>query len=260
MRRRDSLTLVVLLVIIGLYAYQTYFTPPTPEPEYTYQVINKYPHDPEAFTQGLVYHNGFLYEGTGLRGQSTLRKTELTTGETIQSINLAPEYFGEGITILDDRIYQLTWQSHTAFTYDLELNRLDTWTIPNEGWGLTQNGTHLIMSDGTDTLSIIDPETYTITDIITVTHQGTEVTQINELEYIQGYIYANIWQTNQIAIINPQTGTVESWIDLTGLTQELDTTTGIDVLNGIAYDPETNKIYITGKLWPNLFEIKLTPK
>ena len=260
MRRRDSLTLVVLLVIIGLYAYQTYFTPPTPEPEYTYQVINKYPHDPEAFTQGLVYHNGFLYEGTGLRGQSTLRKTELTTGETIQSINLAPEYFGEGITILDDRIYQLTWQSHTAFTYDLELNRLDTWTIPNEGWGLTQNGTHLIMSDGTDTLSIIDPETYTITDIITVTHQGTEVTQINELEYIQGYIYANIWQTNQIAIINPTTGNVDSWIDLTGLQTQFDTTEGIDVLNGIAYDQGNNKIYVTGKLWPNLFEIKLVPK
>jgi len=260
MRRRDSLTLIVLLVIIGLYAYQTYLTPPTPEPEYTYQVINKYPHDPKTFTQGLAYHEGYLYEGTGLRGQSTLRITELTTGETIQSIDLAPEYFGEGITIHNNQIYQLTWRSHTAFTYDLELNRLDTWTIPNEGWGLTQNGTHLIMSDGTATLSIIDPATYTITHTITVTHQGTQITQINELEYIQGYIYANIWQTNQIAIINPQTGNIDSWIDLTGLVDQLDTTEGIDVLNGIAYDPENNKIYITGKLWPNLFEIKLTPK
>ena len=260
MRRRDSLALVVLLVVVGFYAYQTYFIVPTLEPEYTFQVVNKYPHDPTAFTQGLVYHEGILYEGTGLRGQSTLRKTELTTGEIIESISLAPEYFGEGITIHENQIYQLTWQSHTAYTYDLELNQIATWSIPDEGWGLTTNGEHLIMSDGTSTLSIIDPQTYTITDTITVTSQDQEISHINELEYIQGYIYANIWQTDQIAIINPTTGEVESWIDLTGLQTHLDTTTGIDVLNGIAYDPETQRIFVTGKLWPNLFEIKLTPK
>jgi glutamine cyclotransferase len=182
------------------------------------------------------------------------------TGETIHSINLAPEYFGEGITIHDDHIYQLTWREHTAFTYTLELDQIDTWTIPNEGWGITQNGTHLIMSDGTNSLSFIDPKTLTIVDTITVTSQGEEITLINELEYIEGYIYANIWQTDQIAIINPTTGKVESWIDLTGLKDQLDTTEGIDVLNGIAYDQKTEKIYVTGKLWPNLFEIKLTPK
>ena len=258
MNKKGATTIILLICVAALYTYQT--KEPTLEPEYTYQIINKYPHDPTAFTQGLVYYEGVFYEGTGLRGKSTLRIVDPTTGETIQSINLAPEYFGEGITILDGLIYQLTWRSHTAFTYTLELDQIDTWTIPNEGWGLTENGTHLIMSDGTSTLSIINPETLTIVDKIKVTSQGTEITRINELEYIQGYIYANIWQTDQIAIINPTTGTVESWIDLTGLQNHLDTTTGIDVLNGIAYDQETEKIYVTGKNWPNLFEIKLTPK
>ena len=256
--RQATITLVILLALAAVYTYHT--ENKQLEPEYSYQITNKYPHDPTAFTQGLVYHNGHFYEGTGLRGQSTLRITEPETGEIIQSINLAAEYFGEGITILDDQIYQLTWRSHTAFTYTLELTQIETWSIPDEGWGLTHNGTHLIMSDGTATLSYIDPDTYTITDTITVTHQGTEITRINELEYIEGYIYANIWQTDQIAIINPETGTVESWIDLTGLQDHLDTTTGIDVLNGIAYDTENQRIYVTGKRWPNLFQIKLVPK
>ncbi len=260
MRRRETVSLIIIIAFIALYAYQTYFTEPELEPSYTYQVVNKYPHDPTAFTQGLIYHDGVFYEGTGLRGESSLRIIEPETGEIIKHINLPPEYFGEGITILDQQVYQLTWREHTGIVYDHELNQLRTWSITGEGWGLTENGTHLIMSDGTSTLSIIDPETLTITKTITVTDNGEPITMINELEYIQGYIYANIWQTDQIAIIDPTTGMVASWIDLTGLKDQLDTKTGIDVLNGIAYDNETRKIYVTGKLWPNLFEIKLVPK
>jgi len=256
--RQATITLVILLSLAAVYTYHT--EEKKLEPEYSYQITNKYLHDPTAFTQGLVYHNGRFYEGTGLRGRSTLRIVELETGEAVEGINLAPEYFGEGITILDEGVYQLTWRSRAAFTYTLELDPIETWSIPDEGWGLTTDGEYLVMSDGTATLSFIDPDTYTITDTITVTHQGTEVTRINELEYIEGYIYANIWQTDQIAIIDPETGNVESWIDLTGIQDHLDATTGIDVLNGIAYDPENKRIYVTGKLWPNLFEIKLVPK
>ncbi len=156
-------------------------------------------------------------------------------------------------------MYQVTWREHTGFIYDLKLDGESTFSIPNEGWGLTENGTHLILSDGTSTLSFIDPQTMKIVETVTVTYEGDEVTLINELEYIEGNVYANIWQTDNIAVIDPSTGNVVSWIDLTGLQNELDTTKGIDVLNGIAYDRETGKIYVTGKQWPNLFEIQLIP-
>ena len=257
MDKRIAAAVIVILGIIIAYTYYSRET--TIEPSYTYQVVNKYPHDPEAFTQGLVVSEDIFYEGTGLYGESSLRIVEPETGESIQSISLAPEYFGEGVTILADRVYQLTWREHTGFVYDLELNQITTWSIPGEGWGLTENGTHLVMSDGTSTLTFIDPETLTVVQTITVTSEGEPVTMLNELEYIEGHVYANIWQTDQIAIIDPETGTVASWIDLTGLQDQLDTTEGIDVLNGIAYDKETGKIYVTGKHWPNLFEIKLKP-
>jgi glutamine cyclotransferase len=260
MRRREMIAAVLLLTGIGLYAYQTYLKDPTLEPQYTYHVVNKYPHDSEAFTQGLVYYNGFFYEGTGLRGESSLRIVEPITGKNIKRINLSPEFFGEGVTILDGLVYQLTWREHTGFIYDLELNQVGTWSIANEGWGLTENGTHLIMSDGTSTLSIIDPENLAVTDTIAITSQGEDITRINELEYIEGYVYANIWQTEQIVIIDLVTGYVVSWIDLTGLKDQLDYINNIDVLNGIAYDQETGRIFVTGKKWPNLFEIKLIPK
>jgi glutamine cyclotransferase len=259
MRRRETITLIIIAATV-IYVYQTYFTEPKLAPLYTYQVVNKYPHDPTAFTQGLVFHNGLLYEGTGLYGESSLRIVEPETGMIIQSIDLSAEYFGEGITILGEYIYQVTWREQTGYVYDLDLNQVTEFTIPDEGWGLTTDGTHLILSDGTSTLSYIDPATLTIMETVTVTFEGEKINRINELEYIEGYIYSNIWQTDSIAIIDPATGEVVSWIDLTDLKNELDSTAGIDVLNGIAHDPETGKIYVTGKHWPNLFEIKLIPK
>ena len=256
--KRIAATLVILL---GLTIVYTQWQQDTPiEPEYTYEIINKYPHDPEAFTQGLVIHENLFYEGTGLYGESSLRIVEPETGEIIQSISLEPEYFGEGITIHNDHIYQITWRENKGFIYTMDLTPTGNFTISGEGWGLTTDGTFLIMSDGTSTISYIDPDTRTTTSTLTVTYEEKEIDQINELEYIEGLIYANIWQTDRIAIIDPETGIVVSWIDLTGLVDELDYQNGINVLNGIAYDQANDKIYVTGKLWPNIFEIKLVPK
>jgi len=260
MDRRIAAALVIVLSAAAFLTYQNLSQEPKQESYYTYRVNEKYPHDPEAFTQGLVYHNGVLYEGTGLYGGSSIRIVEQETGEILRKVDLSQSYFGEGVTILDDKVYQLTWREHTGFIYNLELVEESTFNIPNEGWGLTENSTHLILSDGTSTLSFIDPHTMKIVKTVTVTHEGDEVTLINELEYIEGKLYANIWQTDTIAVIDPSSGDVVSWIDLTGLQNELDTIEGIEVLNGIAYDRETGKIYVTGKQWPNLFEIQLIPK
>jgi len=261
MRQRRGIIAIILIVICTAAAY-TYWTsrPPELAPLYTYQVVNKYPHDPGAFTQGLVVQDGVFIEGTGLYGRSSIRYVEIETGNVLEKVDLAPEYFGEGVTILDDAIYQLTWQEHTGFIYDTGLQMTGEFSIPNEGWGLTTNGAQLIMSDGTATLSFIDPDTMNIVSTVSVTFEGEDVVRLNELEYIDGRVYANIWQTNRIAIIDPDNGNVVSWIDLTGIKNELDSTLGADVLNGIAYDPETEKLYVTGKLWPNLFEIQLVPK
>ncbi len=251
-----------LLIITGfavIYGASTILDTPEVEANYTYRVINKYPHDPEAFTQGLVYYEGRFYEGTGLYGESSLRINELETGEKVQSTNLAPDYFGEGITILDEKVYQLTWKNEAGFMYDLDLNQIGNWTIHGVGWGLTNNGTHLIMSNGTSVINFIDPQTMKITDIVEVSDGAQKIDRINELEYIDDRIYANIWQTNRIAIIEPANGDIVSWIDLTGLENQLDYRVGIDVLNGIAYDSEDQRIFVTGKLWPNLFEIELVP-
>ena len=257
----DNRVVVVLVLLLGATAYYTYQTQePEPVTDYTYQVINKYPHDPEAFTQGLVYHEGVLYEGTGLYEQSTLRIVDLTSGTPTKQVELEGEYFGEGITILDDQVYQVTWRNQLGFVYDLELETVGNFTIQTEGWGLTNDGEYLILSDGTSTISYLNPETYTTEHSITVTYNGTQIDNINELEYIDEMIYANIWQTDMIAIINPETGEITSWINLSTLKNELDTMDNINVLNGIAYDPENKNLYVTGKLWPNLFEIKLVPK
>jgi glutamine cyclotransferase len=257
----DKRVAASLVILLGLTIVYTYYSQETQvEPEYTYQIVNKYPHDSEAFTQGLVIHEGIFYEGTGLYGESSLRVVEPETGEIIQSISLEPEYFGEGITIHDNHIYQVTWMQNTGFIYTLDLKLMSNFTISGEGWGLTTDGEYLILSDGTSTISYLDPDTLTTTSTITVSYEDEEVDQINELEYIDGLIYANIWQTNKIAIIEPETGTIVSWIDLTGLEDELDNHDDINVLNGIAYDHQNDKLYVTGKLWPNIFEIKLVPK
>lgn len=229
-------------------------------PVYTYRVKNTYPHDPLAFTQGLFYVDGVLYESTGLRGRSSLRRVALETGKVLQRTILLPMFFGEGIAVLRDRIYQLTWTSGVGFVYDkktLALQREFHYGI--EGWGMTHDGASLIVSDGSPTLYFWDPETLLETRRITV-REGTDlVPNLNELEYIDGEIYANIWQENKIARISPRTGKVLAWIDLGGILPASDRSGGEDVLNGIAYDPEGKRLFVTGKLWPKLFEIELTP-
>ena len=225
---------------------------------YTYEVINTYPHDENAFTQGLVFKNGSLYESTGLYGYSTLRRVELTTGVTLQMHSLPAEFFGEGLTLFDDRLIQLTWMSKTGFVYDkYSFEVLHEFSYPTEGWGLTHNGSHLIMSDGTAKLHFLDPETFEEVRQIEVYGDGA-VTRLNELEYINGRIYANIWMEETIAIINPQTGYVEGWIDLSDL-QNAEDQDPNDVLNGIAYDKTADRLFVTGKRWSQLFEIQLVP-
>ena len=227
---------------------------------YTYQVVNDYPHDRSAFTQGLVFEDGALYEGTGLRGRSTLRRVELESGEVLQKIELDSQFFGEGVTIWEDTIVQLTWQSNVGFVYDKEsFELLQEFDYPTEGWGITHNGEHLIMSDGTPTLYFLDPETLEEVDSIEVTDEGVPVTMLNELEYIQGEIYANVWQTDHIARISPDSGQVVGWIELEGLLSAEYRSQSVDVLNGIAYDAENDRLFVTGKLWPRLFEIELIP-
>ena len=229
--------------------------PDEPVHTYTYDIVNTFPHDSYAFTQGLVFHDGSLYEGTGLRGRSSLRKVHLVSGSTLQSHILSGQYFGEGITIFDDKIIQLTWEAQKGFVYDLVTFRpLQEFTYPTEGWGITHDGTNLIMSDGTSTLHFLDPETFEEVDTIEVLDEGVPVRNLNELEYINGEIYANIWLDDFIARISPDTGKVAGWIDLTGILQN---DAGADVLNGIAYDAEGDRLFVTGKLWPKLFEITL---
>ncbi len=228
--------------------------------QYSYKVVHVYPHDSRAFTQGLVFDNGYLYEGTGLNGQSTLRKVELETGKVLQVRKLADQYFGEGIAIYKDRIVQLTWQQNVGFVYDkssFELRR--QFSYPTEGWGITYDGKRLIMSDGTSTLHFLDPESFAETGRIQVYDDNGPVVRLNELEYVRGEIYANVWQTDGIAIISPQTGKVTGWIDLKGLINQGDPAQQADVLNGIAYDEQGGRLFVTGKLWPNVFEITLLP-
>jgi glutamine cyclotransferase len=229
-----------------------------PTPVYTYRIVEEYPHDPNAFTQGLVYVDDVLYEGTGLTGRSSLRKVELETGEILQIHELAPVYFGEGIAVVGDRIWQLTWQNQIAFLYDKEtFAELSNVRYPTEGWGLTYDGTRLIMSDGTATLYFRDPHTFQLLGQVQVYDDQGPVVRLNELEYIEGQVYANVWQTDRIAIIDPATGQVEAWLDLSGLLDPGDVTQTVDVLNGIAYDVDTTRLFVTGKLWPKLFQIEI---
>lgn len=224
-------------------------------PLYTYKVINTYPHDKEAFTQGLVFEDGYLYEGTGQYGSSTLRKVELKTGKFLQTYKLPPRFFGEGITIYKQHIIQLTWRSQIGFVYDKKSFSLRReFHYATEGWGITHDGKRLIMSDGTATLYFLDPETFTQKGTLQVRDENGPVKNINELEYIHGEIYANVWQKNRIARISPHTGRVIGWIDLGGLC------TWKGVLNGIAYDAKHDRLFVTGKLWPYLYEIKAIEK
>ncbi len=234
--------------------------PDAPTPVCTYRVVAAYPHDALAFTQGLVYLDGDLYEGTGLRGESTLRRVDLTTGAVEQRIALEPRYFGEGVAVFAGEIFQLTWQEQTGFVYDQATFTLQrTWSYATEGWGLTDDGSRLIMSDGTASLYFWDPATLTVTGILAVTDSFGPVVRLNELEYIRGYVYANIWQTDRIAKINPVTGVVEAYLDLSGLLPAELRTADTDVLNGIAYDDANDRLFVTGKRWPRLYDIDVLP-
>lgn len=223
-------------------------------------MVRAYPHDRAAFTQGLAFdEEGALYESTGQRGQSSLRRVELSTGAVKQRHDLAPALFGEGITVFADRIIQLTWQAGRAFVYDkASFDLLHEFAYRTEGWGLTHDGRRLIMSDGTATLYFRRPDTFTETSRVTVRDHRGPVIRLNELEYVRGEILANIWQTDRVARIDPQTGHVIGWIELAGLLQPSDRHQPVDVLNGIAYDPRTDRLFVTGKWWPRLFEITLT--
>ena len=223
---------------------------------YTYEIIESYNHDEMAFTQGLEFIDGFLYESTGLWGESTLRKVDLKTGKVLESIDLQDQYFGEGITIMNDRIIQLTWISNKGFVYEKDsFELISEFTYPTEGWGITNDNSQLIMSDGTSNLFFLDPNTFQITKQIKVIDKEP-VSNLNELEYIQGKIWANIWNQDKIAIINPETGNVEGWIDLTGINNE-NTQDQNKVLNGIAYDSEKDRLFVTGKKWSKLFQIEV---
>jgi glutamine cyclotransferase len=228
-------------------------------PMYSYKIIQTYPHDSSAFTQGLTFDDdGNLLESTGLNGASSIRRVNLTDGKVLQQFNLPYEYFGEGITIVDDKIIQLTWQNNIAFIYDKKtFELLDNFTLNTEGWGLTYDGNHLIMSDGTANLYFLDTVTYETINSINVHDEKGPVKNLNELEYVNGTIYANIWFSSKIAIINPTTGQIEAYIDLENLSQPYTTKDSNAVLNGIAYNPQTNKLYVTGKNWSNLYEIQI---
>lgn len=232
--------------------------PSTSTPVFTYTVVNTYPHDADAFTQGLVCDAGTLYEGTGLFGESSLRETTLETGNVTQQVNLDSSFFGEGIDVFGDTIVQLTWTNGVAFLYDkTTFASKGQHTYSGQGWGITNDGQRFIMSDGTSTIRFRDLDTFAELGSISVTDEGTAITQLNELEYIDGEIYANVWKTDRIAVIDPSTGNVTAWLDLAGLRPTENLSDGNAVLNGIAYDAAGDRLFVTGKNWAVLYEIEL---
>lgn len=224
---------------------------------YTYSVVKTYPHDSSAFTEGLVFDNGVLYESTGIYGSSSLRRVALDNGSVLQEVLLPADYFGEGLTVVNGSLVQLTWQNNTGFVYDKTFGLVGNFSYSTEGWGLTYDGSRLIMSDGSSNLFFLDPVTFQKVGQVSVHDGNSSVTNINELEYVNGDVYANIWMQQKIAIINPQTGQVKGWIDLTGIYQSSDPNA---VLNGIAYDSKTDRLFVTGKDWPNLYQITIKPQ
>ena len=240
-----------------------YFLNHTPPVVYTYEVINEYPHDNEAFTQGFVYHDGYFYESTGQNGKSTLRKTEITTGKVLKKIDLDRQYFGEGMTIKDGKIYQLTWRKKVGFIYDLESFKLEKtfdYGQSKEGWGLTHNNNFLVKTDGTERMWFLNAETFEEVSYIETYTNKRKAEKLNELEFVRGKIYANIWQQNSILIVEPSTGAIEGIVSLKGLQSKAGQKGEDNVLNGIAYDAENDRLYVTGKNWNKVFEIKLIEK
>jgi len=240
--------------------------PATAPRNYGYQVVKSYPHDPAAFTQGLLYLDGYLYESTGLPGRSSVRKVELETGRVVQQYALLPEYFAEGLTEWGSNLVQLTYQTQAGFVYDrATLKPKSSFAYTGEGWGLTHDTNRLIMSDGTSSLRFWDPASFAERGRLNVRDRGQPVNDLNELEYVHGEIFANVWHTDRIARISPATGDVVGWIDLKGLLKPGDISpsapmAGEAVLNGIAYDASKDRLFITGKLWPKVFEVKIVPR
>jgi glutamine cyclotransferase len=257
--------IVAVAMTIGRSAHPLGFAPWQPPagvklPVLGYTVVRAYPHDRDAFTQGLQYLDGFLYEGTGLNGRSSIRKVKLETGEVVQRREVPEQYFGEGIVVWQSELFQLTWQSGVAFIYDrATFAPRRSVKYQGEGWGLTHDGASLVMSDGSDSLRFLDPATFGERRRVKVTAAGAPLRALNELEYVKGEILANVWQTDYLARIDPKTGRVTGWVDLRGLLSERDRAS-TDVLNGIAFDAAGDRLFVTGKLWPRLFEIKLAER
>ena len=229
--------------------------------QYKLKVVNIFHHDSVAFTQGLQYVNGWLYESTGLYGHSSLRKVDLKTGKIMRRLDLSPNYFGEGCAVYNNKIYQITWMNSVCFVYDLAtFNKINEFHYPGEGWGITLVDGKFAMSDGTSNLRFYSPDNFQLINNLAVTNSGKPVHNINELEYIEGEIWANIWQCDSIIKINPKTGAINGWIDIKPLRNYLDLNDFPDVLNGIAYDSVTKRIFLTGKFWSQMFEVKVEEK
>ncbi|HUD40670.1 MAG TPA: glutaminyl-peptide cyclotransferase [Dokdonella sp.] len=231
---------------------------PVPPPIYDVHVVKTYPHDREAFTQGLIFHGGHLYESTGLNGRSSLRKVDLESGRVLKQHSVDPAHFAEGLTAWKDGLIQLTWRTQTGFVYGLrDFKQRRTFRYVGEGWGLTHDGKRLIMSDGTSVLRFLDPETFEETGRVDVHVNGRPLNGLNELEYVKGQVLANVWPTDHIVMIDPASGAVTGQMELLGLLTEADRKQPVDVLNGIAYDAKGDRLFITGKWWPKLFEVRL---
>jgi len=250
-----ALALVIILVLFFYWSFESDNDSPT---VYSYSIVATYPHDTEAFTEGLIYFNDSLYESTGGWGTSSLRQVNLANGNITREVFLPEQYFGEGLTIVHGSLIQLTWQSGIGFVYDEKTLKVTAnFTYSTEGWGLTFDGIHLIMSDGSSNLYFLEPATFQKVSQVSVRDDNASIANLNELEYVKGDIYANIWHRQEIVIINPKTGQVKGYIDLTGIYQADDPEA---VLNGIAYDQSKDALYVTGKNWPNLYQIIISPK
>jgi len=261
MRKRHVIALVLVMISLtgrrpGFAAWQG----GPPLPVFGYTVVHSYPHDRAAFTQGLQFVDGVFYEGTGLNGKSSIRKVKVETGEVLQKRDVPAQYFGEGITVRGNELFQLTWQTNVGFVYDRQsFAPKRQFKYTGEGWGLTQDKTSLIMSDGTEFLRFLDPSTLAEKSRIRVTAAGSALKNLNELEYVKGEVFANVWQTDYVARVDPASGKVNGYIDLRGLLTDRERES-TDVLNGIAYDEAADRLFITGKLWPRVFEIRITRK
>lgn len=267
-RKRATLILLILALVVSLQCNGSTNTN-TPAKNaaaenavvqrFGYQIVNIFPHDPNAFTQGLIFLDGKLVESTGQEGRSTLRSVELQTGKVLKKVDVPVPYFAEGIALLNNKLYQLTWIHKLGFIYDAQtLEKTGEFNYSGEGWGLATDGRSLLLSDGSNRIRFLDPtDSFRVTKTIAVVDGQTPINDLNELEYVNGEIYANVWHDDRIAVVDPETGRVKAWIDLTGLLQPGDVTDPEAVLNGIAFDQASNRLFVTGKLWPRVFEIKI---